>query len=146
MRSLMTDVRYSLRMLRKAPGFATVVVIPLVGGREFDDRDRLDETPVAIIDQHFADTYFPERDPIGMQLTTFTGPKTIVGIIETIKYDALDRVSRVTVYQPHGQAGSRGMYVTITTAGDPTALAAPVARTVQELDDRLASHLLVNVS
>lgn len=138
MRSLMTDVRYSLRMLRKAPGFATVVVIPLVGGREFDDRDRLDETPVAIIDQHFPDTYFPERDPIGMQLTTFTGPKTIVGIIETIKYDALDRVSRVTVYQPHGQAGSRGMYVTITTAGDPTALAAPVARTVQELDDRLA--------
>ena len=42
--------------------------IPLIRGRGFDERDRLDAAPVAMIDKSLAETYFPQRNPIGTQL------------------------------------------------------------------------------
>lgn len=122
-----------------SPEYFATMGIPLMRGRSFEDGDRLDRPLVAIIDQHFADTYFPDRDPIGMRVSTWGAEGVmIVGVVGTVKHDALDRVSRVTTYFAQGQVGARGMYLTIKTAGDPQTLAAPVRRAVEELDDNLA--------
>ena len=120
------------------PGYFDAMSIPLIRGRRFDDRDVSDGTRVAIIDEHFADTYFPERDPIGMQVAAWGGPMTIVGVVGTIKYDALDTDSHVTTYQPVSQLTRWALSVVVETAGDPNTLVQPVRRIVRELDEGVA--------
>jgi predicted permease len=120
-------------------GYFRTLDIPVIRGRAFDERDNLDAPPVSIIDENFADTYFPDRDPLGMQLVGFLGrTSTIVGVVGDVKREALDRTSRVTVYQPHGQWGARTMYVAVATTGDPDALVAPALRAVSDLDPDIA--------
>ncbi len=42
--------------------------IPLVRGRFFADTDRLESKPVVIINERFAQKYFPGQDPVGKQM------------------------------------------------------------------------------
>lgn len=121
------------------PGYFRTMGIPLVGGRDFDARDTPNEAAVAIIDENFAATYFPDRDPIGMRIVDFFWAKaTIIGVVGTVHRESLDRVSRVTFYAPQGQWGTRRLYMALATAGDPDALVAPATRVVEELDEAVA--------
>jgi putative ABC transport system permease protein len=122
------------------PGYFRAMGIPLIRGRVFDERDGLNEAAVAVIDEHFASTYFPDRDPLGMRLVdNFLGTKpTIIGVVGTVKRESLDKVSRVTTYRPQSQWGTRGMYMVVTTTGDPEALVAPATRVVAALDADVA--------
>ncbi len=49
--------------------------IPLVRGRFFADTDRLESKPVVIINERFAQKYFPGQDPVGKQMK----PSWLVG-------------------------------------------------------------------
>jgi predicted permease len=121
------------------PGYFPAMDIPLVGGRVFEERDDLSAPEVALIDENFAATYFPDRDPIGMQLVGFLGRRsTIIGVVGAVRRETLDKASRVTVYRPQAQWGTRGMYVAIATRGDPEALVTPASSAVAELDEEIA--------
>ena len=119
------------------PTYFEAMGIPLIRGRGFDERDRLDAAPVAMIDKSFAETYFPQRNPIGTQLRWGGGKVAIIGVVGTVKHESLDSDSRVTTYIPNGQLGVHRLYLAIRAAGDPAALVAPVTRAVHELDDNL---------
>lgn len=122
------------------PGYFEAMGIPLIRGRLFDARDGADDPDVAVIDQQFADTYFPDRDPIGMRLVTW-GPRTltIIGIVGTVRHYRLDsEPARVTTYLPQRQSGTRGLYMVLKTAGDPALLVEPAVRAVREMDADIA--------
>lgn len=116
-------------------GYFETMAIPTVRGRSFDGRDDASGAPVAIIDERFADTYFPETDPIGHQVffSWFTAPATIVGVAGDVKERALDAESRVTAYFPEDQVGWRGMHVVVSTTALPEALVEPIRRSIEEL-------------
>lgn len=57
------------RILQAGPGFFTTMQIPVLRGREFDERDRPGTQPVAVVSDLFSRTYFGEEDPIGRRLT-----------------------------------------------------------------------------
>ncbi|HEY7211187.1 MAG TPA: ABC transporter permease [Bryobacteraceae bacterium] len=65
--------------------------IPLVAGRYFNDGDRKDGQPVAIIDTALAKRYWPNQSPLGQRLRR--GGKqpwaTIVGIVGHVKQSSL---------------------------------------------------------
>lgn len=120
-------------------GYFRTLAIPVRRGRVFDERDDLEGGRVSVIDESFADTYFPERDPLGMELVDFLGRKsTIVGVVGDVRRETLEGGSRVTVYEPQGQWGARALYVAMATTGDPDALAPAALRTVAELDSEIA--------
>lgn len=121
-------------------GYFGSMAIPLVRGRAFDARDDASGPPVAIIDERFAETYFPEVDPIGYRVSFpgITGWATIVGVAAAVKDDALDTDSRLTTYFPHKQLGSRGMFVIIATTVPPETLVEPVRQVVESLDPDVA--------
>ena len=50
------------------PGFFSTVGIPLIHGRAFSPRDVLGSPKVVVINQAFANRYFPTRNPIGLHL------------------------------------------------------------------------------
>jgi predicted permease len=105
--------------------------IPLKQGRFFEDSDLpMQAAQVAIIDQKFADRFFPDG-AIGKQV--WFNPKqkiTIVGVVGTVKQYGLDIDGRMVVYRPSPFGG----WHVARTSGDPAAVGSAIARKLRELD------------
>ena len=105
--------------------------IPLRQGRFFEDGDLpMQATPVAIVDQKFADRFWPEG-AIGKQVWFNPEQKiTIVGVVGTVKQYGLDIDGRMVVYRPSPFAS----WHVARTSGDPASVGAALARKLRELD------------
>jgi putative ABC transport system permease protein len=51
-----------------SPGYFRTLQIPLLQGRDFDSRDRVDSRNVIIVNRTLAETLFPGENPIGKQI------------------------------------------------------------------------------
>jgi len=111
--------------------------IPLAAGRNFTRRDDENAPRVAIVNQHFADHYWPNQDPLGKR---FRLPRAknawveIVGIAKMSKYIFVAEPPSDFVYLPYRQNPTRGMFMVARSSGDPAALAAPLREVVRDLD------------
>src|SRR5205085_948561 len=119
-------------------GYFETMKIPLGAGRLFDEHDTKASTPVVIIDENMARTYWPNADPIGKRLKLGSADNkqpwlTVVGVVANVKQYALDTDSRVALYMPHEQEPAGTMYVVARTT-DPTGTAAAIKKEVQVLD------------
>jgi len=116
-----------------SPDYFRTMEIPLLKGRQFNDFDaQPDAQPVAIIDEKFAQRFWPNQDPIGKHL--WNDPKrqmTIVGIVGTVKQYGLDVDGRIVVYRPW-----LGLltYQVARTAGDPSSAASAIVQAIHEFD------------
>jgi len=74
----------------------------LLGGREFDDRDKQNGTRVAVVNKAFADQILHGKDPVGKHfLTSVDGkPIEIVGVAEDGKYFSLAEKSSPAWWGP----------------------------------------------
>jgi len=85
------DHMTSSMMYIVTPEYPKVMQIPLRRGRFFTQRDRLDSTPVVVIDEVLAKRVFPGKDPIGRQISMIViGPAEIVGVVGHVKHWGLD--------------------------------------------------------
>ena len=105
--------------------------IPLKQGRFFENSDLpMNAAQVVIIDQKFADRFFPEG-AIGKQLWFDPEQKmTIVGVVGTVKQYGLDVDGRIVFYRP----STFGTWHVARTTGDPASVGAALARKLRELD------------
>jgi predicted permease len=73
------------------PDFFRAMGIPLRRGRFFDQGDVREGPRVAIVNETFAERFWPGQDPIGRQFRTFYGKDlyTIVGVVKDGKYRTL---------------------------------------------------------
>src|SRR5204863_252638 len=55
--------------LAAGPRFLTTMQIPILAGREIDERDQRGSTPVAVISEELARTYFEHENPVGRRIT-----------------------------------------------------------------------------
>jgi hypothetical protein len=79
-----------------SPDYLAVMGIPLLKGRFFDDRDRLGNEPVVVIDDVLAQRAFDGQDPIGKYLWLPNSPISpenkspdaarIVGVVRHVRY------------------------------------------------------------
>src|SRR4029450_2563626 len=72
-----------------SPDYLTVMNMPLVAGRFFDDHDRLDTPAVVVVDQVLARDAFGRENPIGKQLWIQgmgSGPVTVVGVVGHVRH------------------------------------------------------------
>ena len=71
------------------PGWFETMGMPLLSGRDFNDRDRVGSPPVAVVNEAFARRYLPGQQPIGQTLRVDfdTGPRyEIVGVVADAVY------------------------------------------------------------
>jgi predicted permease len=119
--------------------------IPVVAGRDFDERDDSSAPPVVIVNETFARRYWerPER-AIGHRVeTTIYGGKahewrTIVGVAGDIKYARLTEAPRPYAYLPHRQAFNSMMAVQARGRDRGAGTVDIVRRHLQALDPDLA--------
>jgi len=122
------------------PGYFRTLRIPLVRGRLLDETDTADAPPVALINEAFADRYFPEQDPMGTRVI-WGDPEdeenewvTIVGIVANTHLEGLDTPAIPETYGTYAQAPMG--FTTLVARGpvDPTELAAAVRAAVLDID------------
>ena len=137
-----------------SPGYFKTLGIPLLEGRDFDDRDvrfaapdlsptALPQYQVAIVSESYAKHYFGDRSPVGRHIGFGINPGTktpiqIIGVVKDAKYTGVrDDIPR-TVYfafMENDFAGGSVMYV--RTAGQPDVAFASIRQVMQQLDPNI---------
>lgn len=114
--------------------------IRLLRGRLFDASDAGTSPGVVVIDQAFADRYWPGEDPLGRRISMGSeAGEEIVGIVAPVRWDGLVKESP-TFYALDRQIAQVAHFVLSTPTlltrgrGDPGALAGPVRDAIRELD------------
>ncbi len=116
--------------------------ISLVRGRLFDRSDRLDSKPVMIINQRFAEKFFPGENPIGkrvqpgISLTDADGPmREIIGIVTNVKHQSLRLDDTPEVYISGAQF-PLGIFSLIvrTKTSQPAALTGSIRSVLGQID------------
>jgi predicted permease len=125
-----------------SPGWIAVMRIPLVAGRDFRDSDL--SPGAAIVNEAFAQEYFPGRNPIGQsferQLGSTSPPRyEIVGVVGNARYRNLREPIMPTAYVPLSSLDAAGaprrlaqesLFVR-TSVTDQASLAPALRRAVQ---------------
>lgn len=86
-----SDVMMAVEYL-VTPDYFRTLAIELKKGRLINEHDREGKPLVAVIDESFAETYFPGQEPIGQYLENGNGMKDIevVGVVAHVKHYGLD--------------------------------------------------------
>jgi macrolide transport system ATP-binding/permease protein len=131
-------------MLSVGPGFLTTMQIPLLAGRDFDDRDHAGSQPVAIINQRYARNTFGDQNPLGRHLILWKREQParemeIVGVAKDARYGGLKREILPVVYIPYDQGypPPQEMVFALRTAGDPLSYVKSVREAVHQADPRV---------
>jgi predicted permease len=131
------------RILQAGPGFFTTMQIPILRGRQIEDRDRRGSAPVAVVSDLFARTYFGEENPLGRYLEVRGSSPLkpqIIGVAATARYGGIKGSTPPVVYLSYAQVPSpqlQQMIFAIRTDGEPLRYVNAVRKTVHEADARV---------
>jgi predicted permease len=113
------------------PEYFATLGLPLLSGREFSDRDRLDAPRVIIVNESLARITWPGQDPLGRTLILdYQGGPTareVVGVVRDARYDGPRSDPAPEIFIPHAQNPYLVMNVVVRTTLEPAALG-PSAR------------------
>jgi putative ABC transport system permease protein len=125
------------------PGFFETMQIPLMRGRTFNDHDERNAPPVMIINQAFADKYFPNQNPIGHMIHIGAGEgaararyktRTVVGVVGNFRKNDLSRAPQPIYFVPLSQLMWGAPTLIIRTAGQPAAIAPEIRQALSSMD------------
>jgi len=130
----------TMRQMVRENYFATME-IPFLRGREFTGQDNVHAPAVAVVNQTFQQSYFPNEDILGKRVTFRASKREveIVGVVADTRYMRQREELRPLLYTPWQQevAAIGDMSFALRTTGEPTALAAAVRQVVRDLDSNL---------
>jgi predicted permease len=128
-------------VLVAGPRFLTTMQISILAGREIDDRDQPGSTPVAVISERLARTYFGSENPVGRRITFLDEKRDleIVGVSANLRYGGLknEEESSMTVFAAASQFSPDQVTYALRTAGDPRSYVRSVHEIVREADSRI---------
>ena len=130
----------SVLRLVVSPEYFDVAGIAVREGRAFAGQDSADSQPVAMISETAAQTYWPDRSPVGQRLRVGTGEGpwlTIVGIAADIQNQFVASVPQSIVYRPLYQAPEPEMVLLVRVLGEPEALAPTIRSVIRVADGNL---------
>jgi putative ABC transport system permease protein len=140
------EERGTKHVLRNAigPGHFSNMGIPLLQGREFTRADLLSSPKVAIVNETFAKTFFPNGNPMGHHLrfghsSDHPPDIEIVAIVKNSHHEGVkDEEIKPFVYVPYDQDANIGQLTYyVRTSQDPTLISSSVRSVVNDLDPSL---------
>ena len=125
-----------------SPGYFEAMGIPLLAGRDFDERDGEGGAPTAIVDAGFVERMWPTGDPLVDAVTMAPAGtpgvpwKEVVGVVGSVLY-GLDAAPRPRMYVPESQVPfglePRTLVVRVSP-GAQESVAPALRRAIQEAD------------
>jgi predicted permease len=125
--------------LTVSPGFFETFAVRALRGRLIEESDRAGGNDVVVVNQTFADKYFPGVDAIGRRvrqggLQSKEPWMTIVGVVPTAYSGDTDNPRQAMYYVPLAQHHTNFISMAVRTAAMPMALSAPVREAVAQLE------------
>jgi len=126
------------RMDHVGPAYFSTLGIPILMGREIETQDTADSVRAAVINQTFAQHYFPSSNPIGKHVcdTYSCNPAemVVVGVVADAKYNSLREKAEPRIYAPLANPmwENPAAFYEVRTYADPQAVGAALRQVVQE--------------
>jgi putative ABC transport system permease protein len=119
-----------------APGYFGTMGIPLLEGRDFNERDRAGAQPAVIVSQSAARQFWPNQYPIGKHITIQDPARwmEVVGVVGDVKDGDLSDGPAAEIYVPIQQQPPSLAFLVVETTSAPAALAADIRRLIQSAD------------
>jgi putative ABC transport system permease protein len=133
------------------PEYFDAAGIPVLEGRSFDDRDRQERQPVAIVSRTFAARHWPNESAVGKAVEIVqasTSPRLeIVGVVSDVKQFTLDAPATADLYVPLHQMpafqapllAARMYWVVRGHRDDDAAMTQAIRSAVAQVDPGVAS-------
>ena len=134
------DERPDPHMQYCSPGFFKTLKIPVLLGRDFNDRDDAGAPKVGIVNQKFVKHFFGGNDPLGRHIGMGIDPGTklnitIVGVVGDTKYESMREEIPEELYIPFDQKGfANGGTIYVRAQGDPSRMFTTLRTTLRGLD------------
>jgi predicted permease len=129
------------------PDYGRTLGIPLLLGREIDVRDTPASQKIAVVNQSFAQSFFPGENPIGRRF--FFGDENdpdrgeeleIVGVLSDVRYDRAKEKPGRTAYRPILQVQDSDAFssnIEVRTSRDAASLAPMARAALKQIDPKL---------
>jgi putative ABC transport system permease protein len=130
------------------PAYFATLQIPLLQGRFFTEADGADSAKVVIVNESFAQKWWPHGGALGKRIKQgFPKDETpfreIVGVVADVRQEGLDVPARTEVFIPWAQNPMSSMTLVVRVSGSPLSLAKPAVAAVHKVDpDQSVSRVL----
>ncbi|MGH9313674.1 MAG: FtsX-like permease family protein, partial [Vicinamibacterales bacterium] len=120
------------------PGYFAALGAPPLAGREFTHDDRRAGAPVVAVNTALARRLFGTGNPIGRRIRLVDPSqsdewRTVVGVVEGIRYRDLAEPAVEAVYTPFAQTPFLWSYMMLRATGEPLALVRSVRAAVEDV-------------
>jgi putative ABC transport system permease protein len=124
-----------------SPGYFATVDLPVVAGRSFDGRDRIDSVPVCMVNEALARAQLRGRSPLGVRVALPMGPRgkpvacEIVGVARQVKGRPDEAEDMMQIYVPMAQSVMDDTFMLVRPeSGSADAYASPVRAAIGRID------------
>lgn len=122
------------------PGWLRSLGIPLLAGRDFNERDVADHPNVVIISKSGAKTVFGDENPIGKTLLVTSGsvPVEIIGVVGDVRSQQLNQHNDMEFYRPFAQENFPFCTIAVRSPLPPETITRSVQTVLRGIDPQLA--------
>ncbi|MCI0536701.1 MAG: ABC transporter permease [Verrucomicrobiales bacterium] len=124
-----------------SPGYFAAMNIPLLQGRDFDERDTTNTTPVLIVDETFVRKFKLGTNVLGRRIknsdTDRDQVSEIIGVVQDVKRDNLAKPPTGEMYRSYKQVCWGQMTLAIRTPRETAELTRAVRAALDQLDKDL---------
>src|SRR5258707_2035119 len=122
------------------PEFFSTLGVPVLAGRDFADSDTATSPHAGIINEQFAQRFFPNQNPLGHPIGPDNGiyQMTVVGVVKDHKYRSINEEPIPMAWYMYAQIPITGqMHIEVRVQGEPLAILPTVRKAVQQMDPNL---------
>jgi predicted permease len=135
-----SDLPHQVQSSSVTPEYFHLMGIPLLQGRVFTDQDIQSAPMVAIVNQAFARTWWPDEDPLGKRLKIGRNASawtTIVGVATDARTESLEDTNVPQIYQSSWQTTEKALAIFLRGHLDPANLPEQTRNMVRSVDQEL---------
>jgi putative ABC transport system permease protein len=131
-----------VRKVKSSSAYFRTMSIPLLRGRSFSEQDRRESTPVVVINEALARTFWHEADPLGRRLKfgdlgDNTPWLTVIGIVGNVRGFTIEQAIEPEAYTPFTQDPPGDAYIVIRPTGARQAVTGSLRTSIASIDPNL---------
>jgi putative ABC transport system permease protein len=127
-----------------SPGYFSTLKIPLLRGRDFNERDRQGTPSVAIVNQAFVKHFLGGQNAVTKRIALATDPShylQIVGVVGDVRQLGLEKETLPELFSSLNQIEDAWLTIIARTHGQPVQYVTPIRRAVEKVDPSIAVFL-----